>query len=62
MSSKDAVQVELINIVADVVGLRHDRIHPKDRLIEDLGLDSFSATELLVLVDQYNLEVLQLPV
>ena len=52
MSRACTFEADLIEIVADVTGLRGSRIRPEARLIEDLGLDSFSAMELLVLIEK----------
>ena len=53
-----AFHAELITLVAEVTGLGRDRIRPGDRLVEDLGLDSFAAMELLVLIEQkYKIKI-----
>ena len=46
------LQTELILLIAEVTGLKVEKIHLEDRLVEDLGLDSFTAMELLVSLEQ----------
>ncbi len=58
MDRERTFQVELTVLVAEVTGLGRDKIRLRDRLVEDLGLDSFAATELLVLIEQkYKIKI-----
>jgi len=58
MNRERAFQVELTLLIAEVTGLRRDKIRLRDRLVEDLGLDSFAAMELLVLIEQkYKIKI-----
>ncbi len=58
MSGERVLQLELTALIAEVTGLREDKIHLGDRFIEDLGLDSFAAMELLILVEQkYKIKI-----
>lgn len=58
MSRDHAFHAELVALVAEVTGLTPGKIHLRDRIAEDLGLDSFTAMELLVLIEQkYKIKI-----
>lgn len=52
------VSKDLKNIISDVVGVKVSAIKDSTDLQEDLGIDSFNATEILVVVEQkYGLTI-----
>ncbi len=58
MSNKRTFELELIDLLSDVLGISKNKINSKTLLVEDLGLDSFSATELLVLIEKkYQIKI-----
>lgn len=52
MGNRQKFLTELTELITEVAGLKASKLRPEARLIEDLGLDSFAATELLVAVEQ----------
>jgi acyl carrier protein len=50
---------EFVAKVAELAAIEPDRIGPKTRIVEDLGLDSIALAELVVLlIDDYGVEPL----
>lgn len=60
MSDRSAASEELIKIISEVVGIEKNRLRPENKLVRDLGLDSFSLIELLVFVEKrYKIKILE---
>jgi acyl carrier protein len=54
------LQSEIAELLTSMLGIDRDMLKPEASLIRDLGIDSFGATELLVIIEQkYNITILE---
>ena len=56
--NKNEINDKVIQILADQLHIDKEHIHPESKLVDDLGMDSFAAVELLFgLEEQYNIQI-----
>ena len=56
--NRDEIKYKVIHILANQLLIDEEHIHPESKLVDDLGMDSFAAVELLFgLEDQYDIEI-----
>lgn len=54
----DQIEKKVVEVIANLLHLDESKIEPDSLLVEDLGMDSFSAVEMLFqFEDQYGLEI-----
>jgi len=55
---KDILENDLKDIIAEIVEIDKDKIIPEANLVEDLGMDSMMALEILAAIEKkYNLRI-----
>jgi acyl carrier protein len=54
----EQIEKKVVEVIANLLHLDKSKIKPDSLLVEDLGMDSFSAVEMLFrFEDQYGLEI-----
>ena len=58
MSPEVSLETRVHKILSDLTAIPPEKIHPQDRLREDLGLDSVGSMELLsMLAEEFDIQV-----
>ena len=56
--NRDEIKQKVIAMLANQLLIEEEHVHPEYELVDDLGMDSFAAVELLfALEDQYDIEI-----
>jgi len=54
----DQIEKKVVEVIAELLHLDESNIEPNSLLIEDLGMDSFAAVEMLFKIEEeYDLEI-----
>jgi len=52
------IQSQVIDILADLLGVEKEKVKPKSKLVDDLGADSLDTVEINhVLEDKFNINI-----